>query len=328
MAGGIGNDIYWIDDSGDSVSEGLGAGTDEIRITLSSYTLDANVEKLRFIGTGAFTGIGNDLNNEISGGADADTLIGDDGHDTLYGGLGDDQLFGGVGSDTLSGEGGADTMEGGDDNDAYVVDNSGDAIVESSGGGNADQAYVSISSYTLPSEVENVSYSSFTGDFFVDGNALDNIMYGGSGNDFIGGLDGADTLRGNAGADYLAGGDGDDLLVGGGGADTFDGGAGNDTYRIGFYESGTGTDADIVATFDTGDDLVDISGWDADFWTSGNQAFNFIGSSAFSNTAGELRAEYDGTNTIVQGDLDGVSGADFEIVFAGAVTLSGSDFIL
>ncbi|HEX8655261.1 MAG TPA: calcium-binding protein [Allosphingosinicella sp.] len=327
MSGGTGSDIYWVDDVGDSVIELSGEGNDEVRTTLASYTLGADVEKLKFIGTGSFIGVGNDLNNDITGGADPDILVGEDGHDGLYGGLGDDELFGGAGFDTLSGGGGADYMEGGDDNDAYMVDHVDDIVFEISGGGDGDQAYVSISSYTLPDEVENVSYSAFTGAFFADGNALDNIMYGGGGDDFLGGQDGADTLRGNSGADYLDGGDGDDLLVGGAGADIFDGGAGADTYRIGYYESGTGTDADTVASFASGD-LIDVAGWDANITTGGDQAFSFVGASAFTNTAGELRAASNGTNTIVQGDINGDSTADFEIVVAGAVTLAGSDFIL
>jgi len=327
MSGGTGSDIYWVDDSGDSVTELSGEGNDEVRTTLASYTLGDHVEKLKFIGTGSFSGTGNDLNNDITGGADGDTLTGGDGHDGLYGGLGDDFLYGGAGHDTLSGGGGADTMEGGDGNDAYIVDHADDVVTESSGGGDADQVYVSLASYTLPAEVENVSFNAFTGSFVADGNALDNVMLSGNGEDFLGGQDGNDTLRSGSGADYLSGGDGDDLLVGGGGADTFDGGAGADTFRIGYYESGTGVDADIVASFESGD-LIDLAGWDANISVGGDQAFSFVGSSAFTNTAGELRAEFDGTNTIVQGDINGDSAADFEIVFVGAVTLAGSDFIL
>ena len=81
MSGGTGSDIYFVDDVGDSVFENAGEGTDEVRTTLSAYTLGANVEKLRFTGSGGFAGTGNALNNEIHGGASADTLIGGDGWD-------------------------------------------------------------------------------------------------------------------------------------------------------------------------------------------------------------------------------------------------------
>ena len=44
MIGGAGNDIYIVDDAGDTVIEAANEGTDEIRTTLASYTLIANVE--------------------------------------------------------------------------------------------------------------------------------------------------------------------------------------------------------------------------------------------------------------------------------------------
>ena len=75
-------------------------------------------------------------------------------------------------------------------------------------------------------------------------------------------------------------------------------------------------------------DLVDVSGWDANLNVAGNQAFTWIGSAAFSGTAGELRTYFDGVDTWVQGDINGDAVADFEIRFDGAVTLAGSDFVL
>ena len=46
MIGGAGNNIYIVDDAGDTVIEAANEGTDEIRTTLASYTLIANVENL------------------------------------------------------------------------------------------------------------------------------------------------------------------------------------------------------------------------------------------------------------------------------------------
>jgi hypothetical protein len=43
-----------------------------------------------YTGTAAFTGVGNDLNNSITGGVGADTLNGGAGNDILMGGLGND----------------------------------------------------------------------------------------------------------------------------------------------------------------------------------------------------------------------------------------------
>jgi Ca2+-binding RTX toxin-like protein len=328
MSGGTGNDIYFVDDSGDSVIENSGEGTDEVRTTLAAYALGANVENLRFTGTGSFTGTGNELNNEIQGGASDDDLSGGDGNDYLIGGGGADTLVGGAGHDTLTGGTGADYMEGNDGNDAYVIDNVGDVVVELSGEG-VDTVYSSLASYTMGSDIENANVNTAAG-VSITGNSLDNVIYGGAGADTLSGGDGNDELRGGAGSDTLSGGDGADLIVGGGGigVDTMTGGAAADTFQIGYYESQTGASADRITDFASGVDLIDLSGWDADINTAGNQAFTFIGSAAFSNIAGELRTYFDGVDTWVQGDISGDGVADFELRLDGNVTVLGSDFVL
>lgn len=327
MSGGTGNDIYFVDDAGDSVIELSGEGNDEVRTTLAAYTLGANVEKLRFTGTGSFTGTGNDLHNEIFGGASDDTISGGDGYDQLYGNGGNDSLYGGTGGDTLSGGTGDDYMEGGADNDNYIVDSLGDTVVELSGGG-YDQVYTALATYTMPAEIEQISYNGTSGGSYdVTGNSLDNLMYGSGGGDTLSGADGNDELRGGGGNDILSGGNGSDLLVGGAGADNFTGGAGNDTFRIGYYESGVFTDADRITDFASGD-LIDVSGWDANTGVAGDQAFTFIGTAAFSGAAGELRYYDDGVDTHILGDINGDSLADFEILLTGVVVPVSGDFVL
>ena len=135
MNGGSGNDIYYVDNVGDVVQEasfsgasvasmqwGDSGGIDEVRTTLSSYTLSdsnavgflnykGNIENLTFTGTGSFTGHGNGLDNVITGGA---------GNDKLFGGAGDDSLFGGAGKDVLTGGTGADKLTGGTGADRFV----------------------------------------------------------------------------------------------------------------------------------------------------------------------------------------------------------------
>ncbi|HYD38088.1 MAG TPA: calcium-binding protein [Allosphingosinicella sp.] len=328
MNGGTGSDIYIVDDTGDSVNENAGeGGSDEVRTTLASYALTANVEILRYTGAGNFTGTGNDLHNYIYGAAGNDTLSGGDGYDTLTGNGGDDTLYGGTGGDALVGGTGADYMEGNEDNDVYHVDNAGDTVVEAAGEG-TDEVYTTLTSYTLGSDVENLTSNTPTASAFTGtGNGLDNILYGHGGVDTFSGLGGNDTIRGNGGDDVLDGGADVDLIVGGPGADTMTGGSGNDNFRIGYYESGTGSGADRITDFASGD-VVDVSGWDADIGTGGDQAFTFIGGAAFSSTAGELRTFFDGTDTWVQGDINGDAVADFEIRFDGNVSLAGSDFTL
>ena len=327
MSGGTGNDTYIVDDAGDVVNENSGEGNDTVRTTLASYALTANVEDLRFIGVGNFTGTGNDLNNYIYGAGGDDTLSGGDGHDTLTGGGGDDSLYGGTGHDSLSGGAGADYMEGNDGNDAYIVDNVGDVVAELSGEGTSDIVYSNLATYTLASEVENLQWNGF-GSFTGTGNVLNNIIWSGSSDDTLSGGDGNDELRSGGGNDSLDGGADDDLLIGSAGADVQTGGSGADNFRIGYFDSGTGSDADRITDFAVGTDIVDVSGWDADTGTGGNQAFTFVGGAAFTGTAGELRTYFDGTDTWAQGDINGDAVADFEIRFDGSVSLSGSDFVL
>jgi hypothetical protein len=64
----------------------------------------------------------------------------------------------------------------------------------------------------------------------------------------------------------------------------------------------------------------------------GNQAFNFIGSGAFTNQAGQLRAVETSPGSdlwIVSGDIDGVGGADFQIsvTVADGHIITGADFL-
>jgi Ca2+-binding RTX toxin-like protein len=101
MNGGGDNDIYVVDNVGDVVNEAASQGIDTVQTTLASYTLPANVEKLIYIGSGNFSGTGNDRHNTITGGAGADTLDGMTGNDTLAGGLGNDLLTGGLGLDSF-----------------------------------------------------------------------------------------------------------------------------------------------------------------------------------------------------------------------------------
>ena len=93
MTGGLGDDRYIVDDLKDTIIEttAKNAGNDTIETSLLNYTLPKNVENLYFTGSQAIKGIGNALNNKISG-----TM----GDDTFNGGLGNDTLIGGEGNDT------------------------------------------------------------------------------------------------------------------------------------------------------------------------------------------------------------------------------------
>jgi Ca2+-binding RTX toxin-like protein len=102
MVGGTGNDTYYVNDSGDLVSEAAGAGIDTVWSFVNGYTLTANVENLSFNGLDNFVGIGNALANTVVGSVGTDMLDGGDGNDVLIGNAGADVMIGGAGVDTAS----------------------------------------------------------------------------------------------------------------------------------------------------------------------------------------------------------------------------------
>jgi Ca2+-binding RTX toxin-like protein len=326
MEGRAGNDIYYVDNSGDTVIEAAGGGTDEVRVRgLSSYTLPSFVEKLTNCTDHIFSGAGNSLANEINGGTAVDSLYGSGGNDTLNGAAGDDLLDGGGEQDVLNGGSGSDAMYGGAGNDIFYVDES-DTVTEFAGEG-TDHVHTTLSSYTLSAHVENLTFTG-AGALSGTGNNLGNIIVAMGADDLLDGGGGADELRGNAGDDVLTAGAGDDLLLGGTGVDTLTGGTEGDMFRFAPGDTGTGAAADRITDFAFVVDHLDLSAFDADGGTAGDQAFSFIGTAAFSGTAGELRYAFDGTDTWLQGDTTGDGVADFEIVFTGNVTVMSSDIYL
>jgi fibronectin-binding autotransporter adhesin len=88
----------------------------------------------------------------------------------------------------------------------------------------------------------------------LDGNAGDDRVYGGNGNDTLSGSAGNDLLSGGAGNDLLMGLDGNDVLIGGMGIDSLDGGNGNDLLITGSVanELSSWTSASNTTTFDPG----------------------------------------------------------------------------
>ncbi|MCC7425488.1 MAG: calcium-binding protein [Alphaproteobacteria bacterium] len=178
MAGGNGNDTYVVDNLGDVVTENLNAGTDTVEVGFD-YTLGANLENLVLTGT-AIQGTGNDLNNVITGNAEANILGGLDGNDTLNGGAGADLMVGGLGNDT------------------YVVDDAGDIAVEAENEG-TDLVQSSVT-YALATNLENLT---LTGSGNIDGygNAVANVLVGNTGANILDGGEGADSMTGGAGND-------------------------------------------------------------------------------------------------------------------------------
>jgi hypothetical protein len=132
MAGGAGDDTYYIDNVYDHIAEapGTAGGVDTARSRLNNYTLDTNVENLiletnndwnQVFTNDDINGAGNELNNVITGNNGDNIIDGAGGNDNLIAYQGSDKLYGGAGIDTLIAIDGFDTLQGGIGNDTYDV---------------------------------------------------------------------------------------------------------------------------------------------------------------------------------------------------------------
>ena len=182
-----------------------------------------------------YGGAGNDT---IAGGDDADFIDGGDGNDTadysklstaliinLATGLNSDgdtlvgieNITGSNLNDSIAGDGNANALNGGDGIDTLDYSGSGTGVTmnllgTAGAGGTAtgDTAF---------------NFESIVGSTFGDtltGNALNNLIQSGEGNDALFGEAGSDRLEAGAGNDRLTGGAGADFIFGGEGVDTAD----------------------------------------------------------------------------------------------------------
>src|SRR4030095_6547711 len=75
MTGLAGDDTYIVDNAGDVVVEAPGGGTDTARSS-TTYQLSNNVEVLVLTGTAAINGVGNSIDNTMTGNANNNVLTG------------------------------------------------------------------------------------------------------------------------------------------------------------------------------------------------------------------------------------------------------------
>ena len=225
--------------------------------------MQANIENLTYTDNATHgAGIGNILDNVITGGTGVDDLFGRAGNDTLRGG-----------------SGAANTLLGQEGDDIYVVAASGDSVIEFANQG-IDTVQTALTIFTLRDNVENLIYTgnaTFTG----IGAAGDNMITGGIGEDFLSGLGG------------------NDILTGGSAVDTLIGGTGSDQFRYVGGESGRDRILDFTSGIDriallgtafvhtANIDFVQISG--AQFVASSNSAF------VLNTASGALAYDPDGT---------------------------------
>jgi hypothetical protein len=115
------------------------------------------------------------------------------------------------------------TITGGSGDDVASVTRSGTNIIAKR---NSFQ-----STYAASSVTKIVFYGNAGNDSFYNSTSIPCEAYGGEGNDILSGGSGNDFLVGGTGNDSLDGNDGDDVLWGSGGHDDLDGGAGDDILK-------------------------------------------------------------------------------------------------
>ena len=249
---------------------------------------------LKIVSTGAGT---------LTGGENADQLIGQSGSQNINAGAGDDVIKGGADADQLRGQNGNDDIDGGDGNDT-VLD-----------GGNGN-------------------------DTIRGGNGNDQLQ-GGSGSDTLEGGSGSDTLTGGGGSDTLTGGVGIDTLTGGAGDDTFvftaqgdspatnvpvtadtiaDFSAGSDTLDLSALDLDT-NDTSVVALGDMGgNNSFDVTADRADLFNDAGTDRAFAMETDGTGGAGRLFIDLNGS-----GDFETAN--DMAIEFTGVQSLSPADIM-
>lgn len=272
------------------------SGNDDVTIDLREATLQyysgggGYISSAAGLAGGYTIANGAVIENATGGGGD-DLLIGNGVDNVLTGNGGNDDIFGGRGDDEINAGAGNDEADG----------NSGADDINATSG-------------------TNTIFGSSGFDDITGGTGVDTV-FGGSGDDTISGGAGGDFLYGGKGDDTIDGGNGADEIIGGLGADNLTGGAGTDDFVFEFISdsyAGAGN-RDTISDFVVGTDDIDLSNIDG---------LSFVGTTAFTNTAGEVRFDESGGDTIVQVDSDGDGSADLEIFIDGVTGLSANDFIL
>lgn len=294
LYGGTGNDVLNGGYYGDYLDGGAGSDT-------ASYS-------------GALEGVAASLANSSgnTGDASGDTYVsienlgGSSYGDRLYGNSGANTLNGGSGNDVLVGSAGADKLHGGSGYDTASYASGKAGVIVSLGNPSANTNDAAGDTF---SSVEAIIGTGYADKLY--GNSANNGITGGNGNDSLNAYGGNDLLYGGAGGDHLAG------------------GAGADVFAFKALSDSRGTTFDTIFDFLTGEqDKIDLSVIDANPFAGGDQQFSFIGASAFTGQAGELRYDLYSSDTYVYADVNGDKTADLKIRLDDAVTLTDGYFVL
>lgn len=304
LYGGSGNDTLKGGTGSDQLDGEYGFDTvsyAHISATTTPITVD--------LSTGVVTvtnGEGNDTLMNI------ENIIGTSGNDSIQwiststNSYTDFLLNGGAGNDYLQGSYGDDTLVGGTGNDTLH------------GGISTSTFYIDVADYSAAAAVTaNLS----TGAATSTSTGTDTLIN-------IEGIIGSafsDTLTGkNSQSDYLQGGAGADILDG-----AIDGYT--DYFIYTALTDSRNSSYDTIKNFvSTGyyADEIDLKEIDADTSDSDNDSFSWIGTTAFSGTAGELRYTKTTTDTLLYADVNGDKVSDMAIKIIGLHDLTQYNFSL
>ncbi|MEB3317570.1 MAG: calcium-binding protein [Cyanobacteriota bacterium] len=315
----------------------LAVGPGDVEIGLTSFGANTGIERIEAApGTGKVTLLGGwngdslDFSNitlvgtiVFDGAFGNDTITGGSNNDTLIGGGNDDLLNGGQGSDTYivtgNGAGGWASFSG---YDTYVdTGTTGTDRILAVGPGDVE---IGLTSFGANTGIERIEAAPGTGkvtllggwgndsfDFSRLTSVVKNLLIDtGSGNDVVTGSSAGDRIDTGHDQDRLVGGLGADQLTGGSGADTF---VFNSAAEIGI----TPGRCDLITDFVSLVDKIDLFAIDANSTLVGNQAFIYVGATAFSGRAGELRL----WEQTLSGDINGDREADFRLNLINVASL-------
>ena len=305
MVGGAGDDIYYVDNVGDTVIESAGGGVDLVYATLTYSAQTSHVENVTLLGSLNSSITGNGLDNILTGNSGNNKLVGGGGSDTLYGNGGDDILDGGAGNDTLNGGNGIDTADYRSATSGVTVNLAVAAAQNTSGAGT--DTLISIENILGTSSADTLT-----------GNVNANVFTAGGGNDSLNGGGGDDQLDAGGGNDYLNGGSGSDALTGGSGNDIF-------AFLNGFGP----TNVDTVTDYSVASDTINILAAAVGGLPTGTLAASAfrIGAAA---ADGSDRIIYNGATGDLFYDSDG-NGAAAAVLFAhlsAGLVMTNTEFVI
>jgi Ca2+-binding RTX toxin-like protein len=288
MYGGTDHDTYYVNNASNIVWEYAGEGGDAVFASVS-YALPAGSEIEQ-------------LNAADYYGTAPINLTGNEFGNFMTGNAGDNIIDGG---------GGADNMSGSKGNDTYIVDNVGDSLFEhgdiystpENESEGFDTVLTSVSfDVGLYSEIE-VLQATGTNPLVLIGSLDNNLIIGNDGSNLIDGSYGKDTLTGRGGPDHFQW---------------------SSINEIGWFNF----DPDIVTDFKKSEgDLLRFDLIDADETVAGNQAFQFIGTAAFTGP-GQINWGTNGTDTFIQLNTNADPTVDGIIQVLGVHSVDASWFAL